>query len=288
MTKNIGTVIRELRCSRGLTQEQLSEHLNITAQAISKWENNIGMPDISQVVPIAHFFGVSTDVLFGVSEDQNVDEVEHLLEQATASEALEEEYDLLQKALQLYPGDVRLLLELLACGQCRLADGDQLKPEERQRIFAECQRAGRLILSYSKDLDLLFHTTEWMIKLYCEMGEVGQAGVLAETLPSVIGMNKEGALARICECEKKNMDAAQYYEANAAQAQKRLIHSLILCGNLYAKAKEKERAVTVYCYAIDLMECFFASNPFPAHTALQKNLTRTLERCRKMLINFQN
>ena len=66
MAKTIGNIIRELRCSRNLTQEQLAENLNITAQAISKWENNIGMPDISQVVPIAHFFGVSTDVLFGV------------------------------------------------------------------------------------------------------------------------------------------------------------------------------------------------------------------------------
>ncbi len=55
MEKTIGNVIRELRLSRNLTQEQLAENLNITAQAISKWENNIGMPDISQVAPIAHF-----------------------------------------------------------------------------------------------------------------------------------------------------------------------------------------------------------------------------------------
>ena len=55
MAKTIGNVIRELRCARNLTQEQLAENLNITAQAISKWENHIGMPDISQVVPIAHF-----------------------------------------------------------------------------------------------------------------------------------------------------------------------------------------------------------------------------------------
>ena len=50
MAKIIGNIIRELRCSRNLTQEQLAENLNITAQAISKWENNIGMTDISQVV----------------------------------------------------------------------------------------------------------------------------------------------------------------------------------------------------------------------------------------------
>ena len=67
MSKSIGAVIRELRVSRGLTQEQLAENLSVTAQTISKWENNIGMPDISQVVPIAHFFGVSADVLFDMA-----------------------------------------------------------------------------------------------------------------------------------------------------------------------------------------------------------------------------
>ena len=66
MKESIGKTIRRLRKERGLTQEELAERLNITSQAVSKWESESGMPDISQIVPLASVFGVSTDVLFGL------------------------------------------------------------------------------------------------------------------------------------------------------------------------------------------------------------------------------
>lgn len=41
MTGSIGKTIRRLRKERGLTQEELAERLNITSQAVSKWESEI-------------------------------------------------------------------------------------------------------------------------------------------------------------------------------------------------------------------------------------------------------
>ena len=57
-TTPVGQTIRRLRKERGLTQEELAEQLGVTAQAVSKWENETGMPDISQIVPLAGVFGV--------------------------------------------------------------------------------------------------------------------------------------------------------------------------------------------------------------------------------------
>lgn len=54
------------RKERGLTQESLAERLGVTFQAVSKWETDAGMPDVSQIVPLANAFGVRTDVLFGL------------------------------------------------------------------------------------------------------------------------------------------------------------------------------------------------------------------------------
>ena len=65
MYRYIGKKIKSLRISKGLTQEELSEQLYVTPQAISKWERGLGYPDISQIVPIAKIFGVSTDDLLG-------------------------------------------------------------------------------------------------------------------------------------------------------------------------------------------------------------------------------
>ena len=283
MAKTIGNIIRELRCSRNLTQEQLAENLNITAQAISKWENNIGMPDISQVVPIAHFFGVSTDVLFGVEEKMDVDEVQTLIDKATTQESYKDEYALLKEALRTYPGDIRLLSELLSCGECLLADGDTVNDAERNAIFEECERAGRLILSYCKDLSVLIEATEWLIKLYCEMGEVEKAAALSESLPSVIGFNKEAAFGRIYENRKEYEKALKCYTDNVSQFQRQLIHSIVLCGNMHNLNGEKKQASKVYSLAITLSENFLENNPIPENKSLQKNLTKTIERCRKTI-----
>ena len=75
MKENMGQIIKRLRKERNLTQEELAEQLNISAQAISKWENGTSMPDISQVVPLANLFGVPTDVLFGVYGTEHEEEV---------------------------------------------------------------------------------------------------------------------------------------------------------------------------------------------------------------------
>ncbi len=63
----IGEKIKSLRRNADVTQEKLAEYLHISYQAISKWENNTAMPDISYIVPLANFFGVTTDELFDIA-----------------------------------------------------------------------------------------------------------------------------------------------------------------------------------------------------------------------------
>ena len=65
----IGEIIRRLRKNMDMTQEELAELINVTPQAISKWENNVGMPDISQLIPLANVFNVSVDTLLGISNN---------------------------------------------------------------------------------------------------------------------------------------------------------------------------------------------------------------------------
>ena len=67
---SLGKNIKKLRKESYLTQEELAEKLNVTFQAVSKWENETGMPDISQIVPLTKIFGISTDKLFGIQNDE--------------------------------------------------------------------------------------------------------------------------------------------------------------------------------------------------------------------------
>ncbi len=79
MVHSIGQTIKKLRKEHNLTQEELAEQLNVTAQAVSKWENETGLPDISQVVPLANVFGVPTNVLFGTANVNCDEEVERII-----------------------------------------------------------------------------------------------------------------------------------------------------------------------------------------------------------------
>ena len=61
---NISKNIADLRKRKGITQEQLASALNISPQAISKWETNTSFPDAQMLPLIANYFEVSIDYLF--------------------------------------------------------------------------------------------------------------------------------------------------------------------------------------------------------------------------------
>lgn len=62
----MGKRIAALRKSCGLTQEQLAEKLGVSAQAVSKWENDVSCPDISLLPLLAATLGITVDELLGV------------------------------------------------------------------------------------------------------------------------------------------------------------------------------------------------------------------------------
>uniref|UniRef100_UPI00405763A5 helix-turn-helix domain-containing protein n=1 Tax=Acetatifactor sp. TaxID=1872090 RepID=UPI00405763A5 len=59
----IGKNIKRLRQSKGVTQEQLAESMHISGQAVSKWENETALPDITFLPMLADYFGVTIDEL---------------------------------------------------------------------------------------------------------------------------------------------------------------------------------------------------------------------------------
>lgn len=87
MEQTLGKRIMENRKKLGLTQDQLAEKLGVTAQAVSKWENDLSCPDITMLPKLAEIFGTTTDILLGrtaqpvhqaevVSDDEEDDEDE--------------------------------------------------------------------------------------------------------------------------------------------------------------------------------------------------------------------
>jgi len=59
----LGEKIQALRKQHRMSQEQLADRLNISRQAVSKWETNESQPDIERLVEIGSLFNVTTDYL---------------------------------------------------------------------------------------------------------------------------------------------------------------------------------------------------------------------------------
>ena len=74
---DMGKEIRRLRSERGLTQEAFAAALNVSPQAVSKWERGSSMPDVQALPQIAVFFGVTIDTLFAMSPQQPMERIEN-------------------------------------------------------------------------------------------------------------------------------------------------------------------------------------------------------------------
>lgn len=60
--------LKSLRAERNVSQEKLANYLNVSPQAVSKWENMVSMPDISLLPAIARFFDITVDALLSVEQ----------------------------------------------------------------------------------------------------------------------------------------------------------------------------------------------------------------------------
>ena len=71
--QTLGLRIAALRAERNMKQNELAERLGISAQAVSKWENDVSAPDISILPELARVLGVTVDeLLTGEKRDAGV------------------------------------------------------------------------------------------------------------------------------------------------------------------------------------------------------------------------
>lgn len=84
------------RKRKGISQEELANELNVSRQAVSKWESNQSIPDMEKIILLSNYFGVTTDYLL----KNDIEFTEHndnkygsnVESQALKNEVSEEEY----------------------------------------------------------------------------------------------------------------------------------------------------------------------------------------------------
>lgn len=137
----IGENVKRLRREKGITQETLAEHLHISIAAVSKWERGEALPDISMVIPLASYFGVSTDEILGLDTAKNEEKIQGYLEEYHRLGAIgkvHEKFELMTKAYNEFPNDWRIVEEymwqLSYDPKCEGPYGNEVHKDELYRL----------------------------------------------------------------------------------------------------------------------------------------------------------
>ena len=140
----IGENIKRLRKEKGITQETLADHMHISTAAVSKWERNETLPDISMVIPLASYFGVSTDEILGLDKAKNEETIQMYIkenEHLAAIGKAHERFDLIERAYSEFPNDWRIvdlyMWQLNYDPNCIEPYGNEVHKEELYRL---CER----------------------------------------------------------------------------------------------------------------------------------------------------
>ena len=265
MNVKIGKHIKELRNRNGVTQDALAEALGVTGQAISKWENESGYPDIEYIIPIANFFNVTIDQLFGHdrSESENkINEYCAKLDEMHRNWAnVNTRIDLARQALAEVPAAEKLLVRLAtalwekwsddASEECFLfVDGKTVYNFAKVRATVGWEEPAKImeeLLATSVDDKIRSECRDILIRLYGKIGEKEKVYKLADYCPDCKAANLSAAFNGIYEKE-----ARENSQILLQQALFRLrVHLPKQTKDLTLKAKAIEKIIELHKFVFD-------------------------------------
>ena len=180
MRINIGDNLKHLRQQKGLTQEQLADVFGVSAQAVSRWENNTSYPDITLLPGLAIFFNTSVDAIVGMDEIRKEEtlcrihsEINELVIGGQADEAVR----LIRDSLKIYPNDSGLLMSL---GETLAHQHND--PAATQEAIAIAER---ILQSSDVSTKAKGTTSANLLFLYLRAGQQEKAKLLIRFLPHV-------------------------------------------------------------------------------------------------------
>ncbi len=201
---DFGTNLKQLRKEKNLTQEELAECLSVSPQTVSKWENNISMPDLSMLPVLADYFGITVDILIRHDTNHEKAEVKELAKSvhALANEGkLYESYKLLKDSRGKWALSASMN-HLMSWALFKLSQGKE--SNERQELLEEAiMYADRSIRLDGGETSRTAQAK--MTKCVCmyDLGRKAEAVRIAETLPSMYS-SRERVLVKVIEGDERN------------------------------------------------------------------------------------
>ena len=196
MAMTFGQRLKAFRKNENWTQQDLAEMIGVSTQAISKWETDAGMPDISQIVPLSRALNVSTDILLGLVDDNDTKEFEKIYKKCMEIETLspckwppepkeaEKGFRLMYDYFCTHPTNPKAAKYLLDMAELYFGKFDIF---DEATTIKECERFANCIFRFSEDADLHAEARFLIASVYMRIGQKGKANEALSRMPFKYG-----------------------------------------------------------------------------------------------------
>ena len=174
MNIKLGNKIKELRKAKNISQEILAEYLGVSFQAVSKWENEAGLPDVTLIPAIASFFEVSMDELFDYNRMENERKRDAICDEAAKCriDNPKKAEQILRDGLKQFPGDDIILNNLLYTMR---------SPERSEEVIKIC----KTLIECTHYDDVKYDALRILAETYHEMGQQALVEPTLELIPEI-------------------------------------------------------------------------------------------------------
>lgn len=196
MMIQIGGNLRRLRAQKGLTQEQLAEIFHVSAQAVSRWENDQAYPDMMILPGLALFYETTVDDILGMARYRKEERLQYVLNEvyslARAGE-IDAAIERIQENLRIYPNNSALLIAL--------SETMARKPGDSIFLPEAILAAERVLENHDISMKARSTVMVNLLFLYMRTGSAEKAKRLIRELPH-IWESREMVMAEVHEGEE--------------------------------------------------------------------------------------
>lgn len=247
MEVKLGEHLRALRRRDGRTQEDLAAALDVTPQAVSRWENGSCYPDMALIPSMANYFGVTIDELFGYRNDRDK-KVDAIIQRVEAfhikgrgdDEWVEECLGILRAGLAEFPQNEKLRITLAGtlaeAGWRRYhewlfydEDGYLQHDYDRHRkneFWEEAVEVCESLVNTAGDHAIVTRAVSILVLLYRNLGETERATACAGRMPELKNC-REVLLAASVDGKEEARYLGDLLLKLAGQFSKHLIYALM-------------------------------------------------------------
>ncbi len=202
---SFGKRIKALRRNKDMTQEQLAEILSVSPQAVSRWETDSAMPDISLIPAICNLFNTSSDHLLGIDSENKKKRIEAIYNNAHAYSCrgyYREARIILEEGIREFPNSFLLIRALMQLSYHQLCIDDCYTVDERRAFQDEAISLGERILESCTDDSIRHSAIQTLCYMYPKVGNKERAIELAESMP-YMSISREFLMPRVYTGDKK-------------------------------------------------------------------------------------